>query len=111
RGGKLTIAVCYVSPEGIVLGADSTTTFQFGGVPHFYNNAQKIFEIGENSTYGIACWGLGGFGNVSYRTLVARLADDLAGRAPVDVEDVATRWAGLVYQAYNNSLHPVLDRY
>jgi 20S proteasome alpha/beta subunit len=41
----VTIAVCYISPEGVVLGADSTTTY----APHIhFNNSQKLFEIGEN---------------------------------------------------------------
>jgi hypothetical protein len=45
----VTIAICYVSPEGVVLGADSTTTY---GTHHF-NNSQKLFEVGEDSSLAI----------------------------------------------------------
>ena len=52
----MTIAACYVRPEGIVLGADSTTSF-YGGI-HYYNHNQKIFELGEkDTTFGIMTWG------------------------------------------------------
>jgi len=54
----MTIAACYVSPEGIVLGADSTASFNFGAM-HYYNHNQKLFELGDGSTLGIVTWGLG----------------------------------------------------
>jgi hypothetical protein len=46
----MTIAVCYLSPEGFVVGSDSTTTYGSSHGPHYFNHAQKIFEIGENSS-------------------------------------------------------------
>jgi hypothetical protein len=44
----VTIAACYTSREGVVLGADSTTTFESGTSEQNYylNYSQKIFEIG-----------------------------------------------------------------
>ena len=73
----MTIAACYVSPEGVVLGADSASTYMFAHPtgPRHFNYGQKIFEIGENSTLGIVTWGLGGLAIGSYRTLAARLGD------------------------------------
>lgn len=64
----MTIAVCYVSQEGVVLGADSTTTY---GTHHF-NNSQKLFEVGEDSTLAMVTWGLGGLHVNSYRTMTRR---------------------------------------
>jgi hypothetical protein len=54
----VTIAVCYVTPEGVVLGAASAT---LPGGFHYFNFNQKVFEIGEpgRGTLGIATWGLG----------------------------------------------------
>lgn len=101
----MTIAMCYVSPEGVVLGADSTATQTLKRGWHFYNNAQKVFEIGENGTLGLATWGLSGLGDVSYRTLVARFADKLASEPPASVADAARRWRDFFWKAYRQSGH------
>src|SRR5689334_3430003 len=107
----MTIAMCYMSPEGVVLGADSTASvsLQPGGF-HFFNHNQKLFEIGEGGTLGALTWGMGGLGPVSYRTLLAELADNLRSKPPNDVEDVAKRWADKIWDAYSNSkeLAPVI---
>ena len=78
----MTIAACYLSAEGVVLGTDSTATMfvsgpggQIGSYHHF-NFTQKLFEFGDRgSTVGIALWGLGSLGNKSWRTLIAEIAD------------------------------------
>jgi hypothetical protein len=97
----LTIAVCYVSPEGVVLGADSTSSY-FVGSPnqHYFNHAQKLFEIGEGSTFGIVTWGLGGLQNGSYRTMIARLDDEFKTAPPQTVEEVAQRWVLKLWPEY-----------
>lgn len=43
----MTIAACYVSNEGVVFGADSTSSFMTSEGLRHYNNEQKLFEIGE----------------------------------------------------------------
>jgi hypothetical protein len=97
----VTIAVCYLSPEGVVLGADSTSSLSPApGRFHFFNHNQKIFEIGENSTLAILTWGLGGLGALSYRTLIADLAHDLESSPPGTVREVASRWGDRVWPAY-----------
>jgi hypothetical protein len=105
----LTIAACYLSPEGVVLGADSTTTY---GDRH-YNNSQKLFEIGENSAIGVITWGLGGLQVRSHRTLFAELNDDLIANPPQNMQSVAARWATLYWQAYsdpNSAVAPLIAR-
>jgi hypothetical protein len=97
-----------LSPEGVVLGADSTSTYQFGAHPHHFNFGQKIFEIGHNSTLGIVTWGLGGLALGSYRTLIARLSDQLTSSPVSNVDDVASQWASLFWAAYSTS-QSVLD--
>ncbi len=91
--------MCYLSPEGVVLGADSTATF---GEPilHFYNHNQKIYEIGDPGTLGILTWGLGGVQGTSYRTLAAQLAADIKSSPPQTVLEVATKWAALFHPLY-----------
>jgi hypothetical protein len=86
----MTIAACYLSPEGIVFGADSTSSMivpsgSSAGVFHFFNHNQKLFQVGENSTLGVVTWGLGGLGSISHRMLLATLADDLKATPPSDV--------------------------
>ena len=76
----MTIAACHVSPEGVVLGADSTTTITrtlpSGETRDWsFDYAQKVFEVGESpSTVGLVTWGQGLIGSCSHRTLAARLA-------------------------------------
>lgn len=98
----MTIAMCYLSPEGVVLGADSTASFSVaGGGYHYLNHAQKLFEVGENGTIAMLTWGLSGLGSTSYRTLIARLADDFAQASPASIEEAATRWIELFWPAFS----------
>lgn len=114
----MTIAVCYLSPEGVVLGADSTTTTFGPRGNHYFNHAQKVFEIGEGSTLGIVTWGMAGFWEVSYRTLLALLGDDLDKTPPKSVGEVVARWIEIVWQHYSklalftrvNDLHVKVGR-
>jgi hypothetical protein len=99
----LTIAACYVSPEGVVLGADSTTSYGGGQEPHYYNYSQKLFEIGEEATVGVVTWGLGGLAVNSYRRLFAMLADEITTAPAGSVEEIADKWATLFWPEYDNS--------
>lgn len=101
----MTIAACYLSPEGIVFGADSTSSMFMPGGPgtggfHYFNHNQKLFQIGENSTLGVVTWGLGSLGLVSHRTLLATLDDDLRRKPAKDVASVVTRWGSIFWTAY-----------
>jgi len=98
----LTIAVCYLSPEGVVLGADSTTTHGSQEGNHYFNHAQKVFEVGEGTAFGVVTWGLAGLGTCSYRTLIALLGDDLASNPATSVGDVALRFVDLLWPQYEN---------
>lgn len=74
----MTIAACHLSPEGIILGTDSTSTIirttPNGVREHYHDYEQKMFEVGGSpSTVAVATWGLGRMGNVSHRTIAARL--------------------------------------
>jgi hypothetical protein len=98
----LTIAACFVTPEGIVLGADSTASAMLDGGFHYFNYNQKVFEIGKpgEGTLGIVTWGLGGIGACSHRTLLAELHDGFKSKPPKTVLEVATRWADHVWKVY-----------
>jgi hypothetical protein len=90
-----------VSPEGVVLGADSTASYGDGkGGLHYFNHTQKVFQLGESGTLGVAIWGLGGLGPVSYRTLFALLSDSLDATPAQSVEEVMQRWVDLFSYAY-----------
>lgn len=106
----MTIAMCYLSPEGVVLGADSTASISFSDGFHYFNNAQKLFQIGEKSSLGMLTWGLGGIGGESYRTLIAELADDLEVSPAADVLDVACRWAQQFWASYIANLGYQINR-
>ena len=77
----MTIAAAYLVSEGVVLGADSSTTISVrhpegkGGILQVLSHAQKIFEVGKNSRLGVCTWGAGTIGEISHRSLIARLSD------------------------------------
>lgn len=96
----VTIAACYLSPEGVVFGADSTASFQLPDGFHYFNHAQKLFEIGQNSTLGMLVWGLGGLQKSSHRSLVAQLADGFDANPPKSVAEVTDRWIDHFWKAY-----------
>lgn len=100
----MTIACCYVSLEGVILAADSTASYNgVGGMRH-YNHNQKIFEVGNDATLGIVTWGLGNLGELSYRTLFARLADSVEAAKPASVDEVMDRWIDIYWAAYGATL-------
>lgn len=98
----MTIAACYLTPEGVVFGADSTATIEGPNHdPHFFDFGQKIFELGTEATLGAITWGLGQLPSaISYRTMFAELADDLKATPPATVADAAQRWANKFWSQY-----------
>lgn len=108
----MTIAVCYLSREGAILGADSTTTNTLpDGSNQYFDNQQKVLEIGTNSSLGIVTWGLGGWGNTTYRTMVAEFGDQIAERPPHTVERAARLWANKMWEVYNENFADVVTAF
>jgi hypothetical protein len=105
----VTIGACYLSPEGVVLGADSTTTYGTPTSPHYFNNAQKLFEVGEDSTLGAVTWGMGGLNATSHRSLLAKLDDSLAATPAESALQVAERWISLFWSVYDDPSSPNAD--
>lgn len=95
----MTIAGAVVLQEGVVFGADSTSTVILSDeTQRHYNHHQKLFEVGSGSSIGLLTWGLGSAHNTSYRTLVADFAEQLA---PSGMADVATQWAHRFWDGYS----------
>jgi hypothetical protein len=84
----MTIAAAYLTPEGVVFGADSTTTVvaAAGGVIQLLNNAQKVFEIGPQGQGRMAfcTWGSGMIGDLSHRTVGALLTDKVTAETTIE---------------------------
>ena len=98
----MTIAAAYLTSEGVVFGADSTTTvFAAGGVAQLFNCGQKIFEVGANSRLGVCTWGAGSLAGISHRTLVARLSDRLDLKAAT-VHEAMSAFVEIVSEAYGD---------
>jgi hypothetical protein len=109
----MTIAACYLCPEGLVLGADSTSSAQISPGPgltgfHFYNHNQKLFEIGENSTLGVITWGAGSLGPKSHREIFALVADEIKPKTAVG--DVARRLSEMAWPEYQSAYGPAIQR-
>jgi hypothetical protein len=107
----MTIAVCMVLPEAVILGADSRATTPTEKGLSRWDAEQKLFEVGTNSSIGALTWGLGRFegGGPSYRTLFARLGDKLAQHPPSSMLEAAQRWADLFWPFYQEGVLKVLD--
>lgn len=98
----MTIAACHLSPEGVVLGVDSTTTlFGVGATPVHLDYAQKLFEVGQpESRVALATWGLGQIGNVSHRTVAARLGETHRSTPYASMKDMAQGLADILHVEY-----------
>jgi len=97
----LTIAGVYLSPEGVVLGADSTSSVSSSQGFHFFNHNQKLFEIGEDGTLALLTWGMGGLTSISYRTLLATFSDELEKFNVKTVEEVMQKWIAKFWPLYS----------
>jgi len=98
----MTIAAAYLMSEGVVLGADSTTTVMTpdGQVAQVFDCAQKVFEIGNGGRMGACTWGAAQLGNTAHRTVFARLADSLGDET---VQAAAEKLAAIAMEEANRS--------
>jgi hypothetical protein len=113
----MTIAACYPCLEGVVFGADSTTTIfvpgptPHSGQQHHYTFCQKVFEFGERgSSAGIVTWGLGALPHVSYRTIIAEAADAAIVSNVGTLEGVVNVFVELFWVEYSTALQQVIQR-
>lgn len=107
----VTIAMCYVCAEGVVLGADSTATSRSMNGYHYLNNNQKLFQFGEASTLGVVTWGSAGVGLESHRTLFAMAHDNMQTNNVNSVSEAATALIDVVWPRYLSSDLVVRCRY
>jgi hypothetical protein len=109
----MTIAACYLSPEGVIFGADSTTTFPNPqGAGRHYNYAQKIFQVGdEGSTLAVVMWGMAGQGTLSYRTLIAQFAENNRHQPTNTLLDVASRFGQFFWNEYTTRQAQQIQRF
>jgi hypothetical protein len=96
---QMSIAAAYLVSEGVVLGADSSTTVQVEtpegrGVVQLLTHSQKVFEVGNKSRIGVCTWGAGSIGSISHRTIIAQLADRLTNE--ITIKSAAEELVNLV---------------
>ncbi|MCP1758221.1 hypothetical protein [Bradyrhizobium elkanii] len=84
----MTIVVTVKINDGIVLAADSATTFSDndGNVIKIYNTANKVFNLVKGLPIGLLTWGAGGVGAASIATLTKDLRRRLAGEDPSHID-------------------------
>ncbi len=123
----MTIAVALKTPEGIVLGADSTTTVfaNPGVVGQLYNSAQKIYEIGpvcgrfiagDCFSGAVVTYNAASFGPVSWRNVVSNFYRGRVFHAP-GIRNVAAEfltflqecWTGLQTSGVVAGNEPIPD--
>ena len=110
----MTIAAAYLTTEGVVLGADSTTTSVMSqpeaqgqaGVFQLLNHAQKIFQLGvsREANFAICTWGVAGFRTHSHRTVAAQVAAQLAAKGSQTVEAATSELIAIVQPLYSKML-------
>jgi hypothetical protein len=85
----MTIVVTIRVTDGIVLAADSATSFtdQAGNVAKVYNSANKIFNLVKVWPIGAMTYGAGSIGTESISTLSKTLRDRLTPRKLPDESD------------------------
>jgi hypothetical protein len=103
----MTLAGCFVTAEGVVLGADSTTSVVTGGGPHYFDHAQKLFQVDPEGGFGIVTWGTG---FPHYRQAIARFGDDLTRSPPSSVKDAAERWSITFWDFFSAQFADDFDR-
>jgi hypothetical protein len=81
------------------LGPTATSTCANPDGHHYFNHAQKLIEVGENSSLEIVTWGPGGLAVSSYRMLIAQLADGFVSAPPSSVAEVARHWCNHFWNA------------
>ena len=117
----MTIAACYHSNEGIVLGADSTATVTPQepqgydvAIRHFNHWRRKSLRSGCNSqvgSIGISVDGLAEIGPHSNRSLAARFADDLEAKPPSSMDEVAERWSVKIWDVFSSTYTAQISRF
>ena len=80
----MTIVVTVKINDGIVLAADSATTFSDdkGNAVKIYNNANKVFNLVKGLPIGSLTWGAGGIGAASISTISKDLRRRFSGNDP-----------------------------
>jgi len=109
----MTIAACHISPEGVVLGADSAATVSRGdGFPDSHlDYAQKLFEVGPTpSTVGLVTWGMGQIGKTSHRSLAAMLGDRHQQEPFGSVEEMARYLAEEMWSGYTGTYEKIITQ-
>jgi len=108
----MTIAACHVSPEGVVLGTDSTTTLVKGNpqeVCHF-DHAQKIFEVGPSgSSVALATWGTGDIDGKSHRLIAHTLGSAIHSKSLTTMETIANELAEIVWNRFSSAFKNEID--
>ncbi|WP_143103712.1 hypothetical protein [Methylobacterium gossipiicola] len=84
----MTIVVTVKINDGIVLAADSATSFfrDDGNVLKIYNNANKTFNLVKGLSIGALTFGSGGIGSSSISTLTKDLRRRLSGEDPAHLD-------------------------
>src|SRR5438105_10995028 len=72
----MSIIVSVKINDGVVMAADSATTFAIGQI---YEHANKIVNLVKGLPIGVMTCGAGGIGNASIATLLKDLRERLAG--------------------------------
>ncbi len=104
------MAACYLSSEGIVLGADSTASYSLpSGEIQYLEHAQKLFEVGESRTLGVVCFGIGGLNDHPYRTLAAELGDLISSSVVDDFDKAVHWWRDTFWTLYEQQLGSVIQ--
>jgi hypothetical protein len=109
----VTVAVAGNFPDGVVLGVDSAVTLNDtnGQIAKVYENAEKLFQVGEKPI-GIAAFGLsilGGRGIGSHIREFEIQNPNNVMTSPMSVGDIVEELRKFFFQIYQTTVVPTLE--
>lgn len=109
----MTVAVSCNLSDGVILGVDSAVTLPGpGGVLKIYENAEKLFQLGE-MPIGIAFYGIAGFENRGIGSFIREFElknPDNVISDTTKIEDIAEGLRIFFYEIYARSIIPIVEK-
>lgn len=98
----MTIATCYYSTEGVVLGSDSREVEigDNGEITVVSDTVEKIYEVGDNGSFGVVAWDKPEIDGISIRDLVGRLTDRVKKKGLDEPREVDESWRNILWEIY-----------
>lgn len=106
----MTVAVACNLSDGVILGVDSAVTVPApGGVQKVYENAEKLFQLGERPI-GVAVFGMASIGTRSIGSYIREFeVTEQAVSQMSNIEDIVEALRKFFYNVYKSTVIPAFE--